>query len=289
MNGNGPPLIARLLYAPKRFKRNIVQAGSVFRRRGRAGKSGTLNRRRGWSVEICALVGVLAVALTAFYLDEASIEFRKAVPETVTRVFRSVTDVGKSDWILIPTGLICLFALCLDWRKFPPSLKAAMSSLLIYVGYVFATVAASGVFVILMKIIFGRARPKFFDQVGAFDFSPFTIDAGYASFPSGHATTVFAMVGAAFFLFPRFRMLFLAIGVWSAVSRIFVVAHYPSDVAAGMMIGAAFSYAIARMLAVRRLGFRLDEDGGIVPTHIGWPLVAVRKLVHIARHQSSNS
>ena len=223
-------------------------------------------------------VMLLSVGFAAVFLDEAAVMFRRKMSPEIANAFASITDIGKSDWILIPLGLAILFLFALNWRSFDRGLRASVSSFLIYAGYIFTAVAASGILVIIVKILIGRARPKFFDQLGAFDFSPLTFDAGYASFPSGHAATVFALVGAGLFLFPRLRVLLIAIGVWSALSRTFVGAHYPSDLAAGMLIGLAVSYRLARWMAARRLGFRFDADGSVEPLHLSWPLHALKRL-----------
>lgn len=65
--------------------------------------------------------------------------------------------------------------------------------------------------------------------------------SGY-SFPSGHAATSVAGAIAAVRMFPR-----LAVPVWMlagliAYSRIYVGVHYPSDVAAGALLGVACAW-----------------------------------------------
>jgi len=65
-------------------------------------------------------------------------------------------------------------------------------------------------------------------------------------------------------LFPRLRWLFLCLGLWIAVSRLFVRAHYPSDVLAGCLIGGAAAWLLARWLAQRRLVFGFDDGGRLV-------------------------
>ena len=57
------------------------------------------------------------------------------------------------------------------------------------------------------------------------------------SFPSSHAVNHFA--GAYFFshFYPRFRITFYLVAFLTAISRVFCGVHYPSDVAAGTVIG----------------------------------------------------
>ncbi|MBK5951361.1 hypothetical protein CH339_10020 [Rhodobium orientis] len=270
----------------RRLKANAASAYELIGRRGRASRTCRHPFRAGRRFEDFLGIALLLVGFAAVFLDPFSVEFRRTLTPEIARTFRSITDLGKSDWILIPTGLFCIFLMALDWTRLNRRMTAALSTLVIYVGYVFTSVAASGIVVIALKVLCGRARPKYYDQLGAFDFSPFTTDAGYASFPSGHATTIFALVTAGFFIFRRARLLLFAIAFWSAVSRFIIGAHYPSDLAMGMLIGISFSYWLARQMAVRRLGFRIDRgDGSIKPLHTRWPLVAGRELVHIARER----
>ena len=116
----------------------------------------------------------------------------------------------------------------------------------------------------VIKVIFGRARPKLFEDAGSYSFDFWARDSDYASFPSGHATTAMAFGVALALLFPRLRWVFLCIGMWIAISRMFVRAHYPSDVLAGCLIGGAAAWLLARWLAQRRLVFGFDDGGRLV-------------------------
>jgi undecaprenyl-diphosphatase len=98
---------------------------------------------------------------------------------------------------------------------------------------VLAVVASDQVSSSGIKPLFERARP--FDVIeGARKLSG---AHGYA-FPSSHAANTFA---AAVFLALRFRRWWpvLAIPVLVSYSRVYVGVHYPSDVAAGALLGAA--------------------------------------------------
>ncbi len=68
-----------------------------------------------------------------------------------------------------------------------------------------------------------------------------TYDAGWRSFPSGHAATAVGLAVGLSLLFPRGRPLFILMAVLSMVQRITDMAHFPSDVLAGVAIGAAWS------------------------------------------------
>jgi len=130
--------------------------------------------------------------------------------------------------------------------------------------YVFASVAIAGIIANLSKNVIGRARPKLYAEQGDFSFHFLSFNADWASFPSGHATTAMALGLALALLFPRFRWVFLTLGFWIAVSRLFVGAHYPSDVLGGAVLGGVTAWLLARFFAQRRLLFKFDDDGGLI-------------------------
>jgi undecaprenyl-diphosphatase len=50
-----------------------------------------------------------------------------------------------------------------------------------------------------------------------------------------------------------------------AVTRLVLLAHHPSDVVAGAVVGTLCAMAVRHWFAVRRLGFVIRQDGQIVP------------------------
>jgi len=68
------------------------------------------------------------------------------------------------------------------------------------------------------------------------------------SFPSGHAVHVGALASAlGRFLPPRWRLLLWPSAAALAATRLLLLAHYPTDVAAGLLLGAAIDRTIARL------------------------------------------
>jgi undecaprenyl-diphosphatase len=62
----------------------------------------------------------------------------------------------------------------------------------------------------------------------------------YRSFPSGDTQTAFTVATYLSFLLPRWTPLFFSLAVGVGLSRIYMGAHFPLDVIAGAVIGAAF-------------------------------------------------
>ncbi len=96
-------------------------------------------------------------------------------------------------------------------------------------------VAAAGISAQVIKHIIGRPRPKIMEEFG-FSLSPSFIP-GYDSFPSGHATSSFAFAYTLSAYFPWMRYPLYGYAVLVSISRIYVGAHFPSDVFAGIILG----------------------------------------------------
>ena len=112
----------------------------------------------------------------------------------------------------------------------------------IWWAYVKAQLIFSFGVVRCMKIFFGRARPKY---GGEFTF--FSLDSHYNSFPSGHSADAFVSGVFLYYLlkyskYSKYRFLPLAYALLIAFSRVVVSAHYLSDAVAGMAIGILGAY-----------------------------------------------
>jgi membrane-associated phospholipid phosphatase len=86
--------------------------------------------------------------------------------------------------------------------------------------------------------------------------------AAEQGFPSGHATTAAGLAVALALLYPRGRLLFGAVVAAVMAQRVVVHAHFPTDVAAGAIVGALFARqchrgAMGRMFA--RLADKIDD------------------------------
>lgn len=117
--------------------------------------------------------------------------------------------------------------------------KAKNRALADRVRFFFASVAITGLAVIPLKLLFGKARPsKLFDE-NLYGFRWFAApnDYGMHAFPSGHTTTAFAVATALALLFPKYAVGFYVGAVLVGLSRIGILYHYPSDVVAGAMLG----------------------------------------------------
>lgn len=124
----------------------------------------------------------------------------------------------------------------------------------------------SGVVVGSMKFLIGRARPH--EEESSTTFHPFSIRSRHRSFPSGHASSAFAVATTIADHSNKFIVDALAysLAVLAGMSRIHDGAHWASDV----LIGAAIGYFISKKItAVHRgegtsqiqVGFQFSARG----------------------------
>ena len=213
------------------------------------------------------LLLTVGVAVVAF--DAPTYPWLNSLPGEYRHAFRAFTDLGKADWILVSTGITCLALLSLEANRYAFRIRMAIASVFTYAAFIFYSVAASGIIVLVLKWSLGRARPKLYEQVGPVHFDFLAFNGTYTSFPSGHSTTVATLATCLYFIFPTYRWLIVVAAFWLAFSRVMAGAHYPSDVIAGTLLGMTFTFFTVRALARRRLGFHFSSIGKIMP-NIGY-------------------
>ncbi|MCA6113780.1 phosphatase PAP2 family protein [Bradyrhizobium sp. WSM 1738] len=177
---------------------------------------------------------------------------------------RIITDFGKDEYVLaVLGGLLIAVALA------APALRGIQRSLLLGLGtrlqFLFLAVAVSALVTEVLKYSVGRGRPFVGGEANAFLFSHFAGHPAYYSFPSGHATTAFALAFAVSSLWPGMRFAMAVYAVIIAGTRLVLLAHHPSDVVAGALVGIIGAMFVRYWFAARRLGFAIQRDGSIVP------------------------
>jgi len=128
-----------------------------------------------------------------------------------------------------------IFAICLTaayWFYFKQK-KMALALLIAFLS--------SGLLVQVIKNLVNAPRPKvFFEQGQYLHFMDGITLSNYASFPSGHTATAFAMA-TVFIFFMKSRtsqVLLLAMAALVGFSRIYLAQHFLEDVMMGALIGA---------------------------------------------------
>jgi membrane-associated phospholipid phosphatase len=223
---------------------------------------------------------VLAASFILFgvyVLDPFFLERSKALAPEARSFLRSITDIGRSNWMLIPAGSLVALALVLRRTHLGFRNAAGYGLIASTIGFVFVSVGGAGLIGNLTKYILGRARPKLFDTLGPFDFQFFSFDPDHASFPSGHATNIFALATVLAMLWPRGKVLLYTVAAWIAASRVLIGQHYFTDAVGGAMLGTAFPYLVRDRFAARRWLFEPAPQGGYrlrgerTRNWLGWP------------------
>lgn len=214
-----------------------------------------------WSVWLIAWA-LLTVAVF-LRLDSGAGEMRGEWSPGFVRFTDFFTQFGLGGWYLIPSAFCLVVANLTDWRGLSRHGRMLVYNWTCFAFLVLCAVGLSGLAVNLLKYGIGRARPLYFDSFGVLSLHPFAMDARFAGFPSGHATTMGAVFGILLLLFPRRWYVALAVTACIASTRVFVGAHYPSDTIAGFGLGLGF--AIASGLVFARLGFIFGQTSAKLP------------------------
>lgn len=253
--GDRPPQRQNRFRAHRRIRSNVASGHRFLRARL---KRRTRRPRIHWARY--ALVTAFLVAIVGSVFDLPVGHYRNQWPPELLLYARAMTNFGKSGWILVPTGLAVVIGYGMDWEVWGRRRRIFVLRWMALLGFIFFSIAAGGLIADIFKFGIGRARPEHFQALGAFAFEPLH-NAGFASFPSGHATTVGGLFAAVALLLPRLRLPCLVLAVWFGCTRILVGAHYPSDVAAGLAWGAWFSYFSAMLFARHGIIFGYDANG----------------------------
>lgn len=86
---------------------------------------------------------------------------------------------------------------------------------------------------LLLKHLIGRQRPFEDHEM----FKALIETSSVYSFPSGHATSSFAVAGTVAWIFRKYSPLLLGAAALVSLSRVYLFVHYPSDIVAGMILG----------------------------------------------------
>jgi membrane-associated phospholipid phosphatase len=230
---------------------------------------------------LAASVGAIIVALM-YALD--AIEIGLMPPRGTASLWpvRILTDFGKSAYVLWSLAG-SLFAVAI----ISTALRGTSRSLLLGFGtrlrFLFFAVLVPVLAGEVIKWIVGRGRPFVGGEPNAFNFEHFAGTEAYASFPSGHAITSFALAFAVIAVWPQARGAMMVYALLIAISRLVLLAHHPSDVVAGALIGVVGAMFVRYWFAARRLGFAIRRDGAIVP--LAGP--SLGRLKRVAREASA--
>jgi undecaprenyl-diphosphatase len=207
------------------------------------------------AVAAVLLLTCMAIIASMFLLDRTASDWARHLPGWFIEAFERITDFGLSGWFLYPLGVILLGLAAVASPASPRLAQGVFAALGARFGFLFVAIAAPGLFTTIVKRLIGRARPYVGGYDNPFLYKPFIWQPAYASMPSGHATSAAAAAVAIGAVWPRARPLMWLYALTIMFSRVVVVAHHPSDVLAGALVGAVGVLLLRRLFAARRLAF----------------------------------
>jgi membrane-associated phospholipid phosphatase len=221
---------------------------------------------RHWARRSLLLGAVTAVVIIAlmFVVDATEIGLMPSRGAPGLWPLRILTDFGKDTYVLMTLcALTIVLALWAPLRH--GTAHAAIIGLGTRILYILLSVALSVAVGELIKGVVGRGRPFVSGAADPFHYSHFAWTPAYASFPSGHATTSFALAFAVIALWPRLRTVMIVYAVAICATRLVLLAHHASDVVAGGLVGWMGAMTVRYWFAARQLAFTIHADGSIDP------------------------
>src|ERR1700712_2145829 len=186
-----------------------------------------------WRLTVGAAVVLLVVAAV---FDRQLSLLVQSWPDYARNALAEITPYGESGWILYPSAglfaLTAVVALFVRWTLMRTMLWQFAG---IY-AFFFLGVGLPSLFTTVVKRLIGRGRPMHFEDTGLLGLHWNWNDWTYQSFPSGHATTGFALAAVVGFLSPRWFYPAVGLAAVIALSRLTGGVHYPSDVLAGAIV-----------------------------------------------------
>jgi membrane-associated phospholipid phosphatase len=259
---------SQVLFLARMSATQLVRPPSHSRRAEAARRSA----RRG--LLLVAILGAVIIALMVA-LDVAEIGLMPPRGTASLWPVRILTDFGKSAYVLWLLAIM-LFAVAVIFPRLRETSRSLLLSFGMRLQFLFFAVLVPVLAGEVIKWIVGRGRPFVGGKADAFNFAPFVGTEAYASFPSSHAIVGFALAFAVTAVWPRARAAMMVYAVLIAASRLVLLAHHPSDVVAGALIGIVGAMFVRYWFAARRLGFAIRHDGTIVPRRSIFRLSGIR-------------
>jgi membrane-associated phospholipid phosphatase len=178
---------------------------------------------------------IVLLALAPCDLPIARLCYSNPPPGPAVEFLKTVAEFGGGG------AGVCLVLVALalfggaEWNRMPRMLSASLGAGLI------ADVA---------KLYVHRGRPHALDLSAETFVSTFrshvplfSVGSKWQSFPSGHVTTAVGFAIVLSMLYPRRAWFFASLALTTAISRVIVHAHFPTDVCAGAILGGVWAYA----------------------------------------------
>jgi undecaprenyl-diphosphatase len=249
-------------YVPQLSDLMAQSAGALVHSPSHSRRAEGRRRLARHSLQLAAGLSALVIVLM-FVFDTTEIGLMPTRGSPELWPVRILTDFGKDIYVLLTLAAVFV-VVALAYPLARSGSRPWLARLAIRVEYLFLAVALPVLAAELIKWVAGRGRPFVGGKANAFNFVPFTGTEAYFSFPSGHAVTAFALAFAVTAIRPRLWVVAFVYALLIGVSRLVLLAHHPSDIVGGALIGIVGAMAVRYWFAARRVGFDIHADGKIV-------------------------
>ena len=103
---------------------------------------------------------LLTVGIAVVVFDVPTYPWLRSLPNEYRNAFRAFTDFGKADWILISTGLTCLFLLAQDAGRYAFRIRMAIGSLFTYAAFIFYCGRGNGPSCHRVQVVTGKSAAE---------------------------------------------------------------------------------------------------------------------------------
>ncbi len=222
---------------------------------------------RDWRV----LAGVAVIAVLMVTVDGPLSAMMRGIGGEARRIIDVLASSGDSKYSLVPTGVAAIALMTLYFLDASTRRARFYAWLAGASGFIFASIAVSGIATNVVKILLGRARPHAADDLFWPVFQPIAPSGDFHSFPSGHANTLFSIAIAIGFFAPRLRIPLLIAAAVLAFGRVLQFKHFISDSVGGALLAVLTTIWLRQLFARWNIVFRKLPSGRIgftAPGHV---------------------
>jgi membrane-associated phospholipid phosphatase len=207
--------------------------------------------------------GAALVVILMFTFDAAEIAMMPPRKSPGLWPIKILTDFGEDSYVL-PALAAAAITMAIAFPLLRGPARSRLLRLGGYVEYLFLSVLVPVVATEVIKRVVGRGRPFVGGKADPFNFLPFHDAEPYFSFVSAHAVTAFALAFGVSAIWPQWRIPMFVYALAIGLSRLVLLAHHPSDVVGGAVLGVFGALCVRTWFATRQLCFSIEENGKIV-------------------------
>jgi membrane-associated phospholipid phosphatase len=250
------PYVAQLAALIGRSAAQIVRAPAAPHRPEAARR---LRKQTLWLLA----AGIVLIPALMFGFDASEIAMMPPRKSPQLWPVEILTDFGKDEYVMAVLAAAAV-AMALAFPLLHGAARTRLLRLGTFIEYLFLSVLVPTIVTELIKRAVGRGRPFVGGKADPFNFLPFHGAEPYFSFPSAHAVTAFALALGVAAIWPRWRIPMFIYALAIAASRLVLLAHHPSDVVGGAVVGLLGALCLRYWFAARQLGFAIENNGKIV-------------------------